>query len=74
VSSAAQDQWAEMAAAVRAHLSKMCELLPAMKPEEVATFVKTLDDAQWLEVKSLAYDESVEERRRTLERSSLYGS
>lgn len=73
MSSAEQDQWVEMVEAVRAHLVKMCTLLPAMKPDEVATFVKTLDDAQWLEVKARAFDEAIENRIRTLERESRFG-
>lgn len=74
VVSAEQDQWADICAAVRAELAKSCQLLPAMKADEVSSFIKAVDDAMWNEVKARTFDEQIESRRRELERQGLYGS
>ena len=71
--SAAQDQWEDLAQAIRVHLAKMAELLPAMNPSEVSSFVKTVDDAMWLEVKANGFDQQMESWRRTHERESAFG-
>lgn len=73
MASAEQDQWKEIIAAVRADLAKRAELLPAMKPEEVGSFIMAVDDAMWCEIKAESYDEAVEERKRTLEREAAFG-
>jgi hypothetical protein len=44
-----------------------------MKEEEVASFIKAVDDAMWAEVKAESYDAAVEERQRTLEREAAFG-
>ncbi len=72
-SSAEQDQWKEIAAAVRAHLAKMCDYLPAMKPEEVGAFVTAVDSALLLEALAETFDELVAARKAELVRDAAFG-
>jgi hypothetical protein len=74
MATATQDQWMEIAAAIRAQIAKAAALMPAMVPSEtIQAIVGAANDAMWLEVKSASFDEAVEEHRRSLERSAIYG-
>jgi hypothetical protein len=73
MSSPEQDQWAEIAAAVRAQLAKQVELMPAMNAGEVASLCTAIDTAMWNEVKALSHDEAIEERKETLKRTAAFG-
>jgi hypothetical protein len=64
--SAERDQWTEIAAAARAHLAKLVELMPAMKPEEITSLMSAIDTAMWNEIRAATYDEAIEERQRSL--------
>lgn len=73
ISSAEQDQWCDICAAVRAQIAKQIEMIPAMTAEELTAFVTAIDTAIWNETKARSYDAAVEERIRTLERQSMFG-
>lgn len=73
MSSAEQDQWTEIAECIRAGLAKLAPLIPAMKIEEISAFVKTCDDAMWLETKAKSHDIAVEERDAVLRRQAQFG-
>jgi hypothetical protein len=73
VTSADQDQWCEILAGVRAQLAKMVELMPAMKPDEVSTFVSTVEAAMNAELNAKTRDAALEERQKTLERAAQFG-
>ncbi len=73
ISSAAQQQWCDITAAVRAQLAKQVELMPAMKPDEIVSLINALDTAMWNEAKAATYDETIEERRETLKRTTAFG-
>lgn len=73
VTSSTQDQWVEICAAVRAGIAKQVCCIPAMDPSEVADLVRAIDLAIVVEATAGSYDALVEERRLTLERSSLFG-
>ena len=70
---AQQDQWKEIAGAIRGHLARMCEQLPAMKPEEVGAFVTAVDNALFLESRAETFDELVLARKAELLREAAYG-
>ncbi len=72
-SSAAQDQWVEIAEGIRAGLAKQVALIPALTPEETHALIQAADDAMWFETKAASFDQGVEERRRTLEREAAFG-
>ncbi len=59
-----QDSWSEISEAIRMHIRKRAELLPAMKPDEVKTFIESAQSALWLEKCSVTYDVEVEQIRR----------
>ncbi len=55
-----QDAWVELAQAIRAQLRKTAEMMPAMTPEEVKTFIEAAREALWLEQNAAAFDKDVE--------------
>ena len=71
--SATQMQYQEIAAAVRARLANLVEMMPAMNPDEVKTLIDSVESAFWLEIKAGTYDLHLEERKRSLEREAMYG-
>lgn len=73
MTSAAQHQWEEIAAAVRARLANMAEFMPAMNPSEVQALVSTMIEAQWLEIWAAAFDQASEEFRQQCERGTMFG-
>ncbi len=73
MASAEQDQWQEIAAAIRAQLAKAVLYMPAMNPGEVASFVGAVENAQHLEAQSAAYDLAVEEYMTRLVREMAFG-
>lgn len=64
MSTAHQDQWVEIAEAIRGQLRKYAELMPAMKPDELKTFVEAVTAAKWLEESARTFDQDVELRER----------
>jgi hypothetical protein len=72
MASAEQDQWQEICAAARAHLAKRAGKLPDMGHEELAAFVKAVDDVMWAEIKAAVYDETVRDRRREMNKSAIF--
>lgn len=73
MASAAQDQWEEITAAVRAHLVKKTELLPAMTPAETQSFVSTLAEALNLELNAGSFDDIALERIAEAKRNAAFG-
>lgn len=73
MSSAAQTQWEEIAASLRARLAKLVTETPAMNPDEVKMLIDAASEAQWLEIRAQSYDAWVDERRKTLEREAMFG-
>lgn len=71
--SADRDQWLEIAQAIRAELAKKVQLIPAMNPDEVKTFVDTVREAYQLEINASLFDEALSEHRTWLERRAAYG-
>ena len=57
--SADQIAWVEIAQAIRGQLLGMAELMPAMKPDEVKTFVETAQAAQYLDRNAMTFDRDV---------------
>ena len=55
-----QDQWMDLARAVRAGLMKQAALLSAMTPEEIKAFIEACRDALFLEVNASSFDKRVE--------------
>lgn len=61
--SAEQTAWKEIADAIRGYIRKMAELMPAMKPEEVKTFIEATRDAMFMNEYASAFDKEVELRK-----------
>lgn len=68
-----QIEWEEITAAVRVEISKHVKLMFAMNPGEINSFIAAIDTAMWLEIKAVTYDNSIEERKKTLERTIDFG-
>lgn len=60
LTSADQDAWVALAESVRARLAEMVPLLPAMKPDEVKTFIEAVDLAHCLHTRAVLWDKTVE--------------
>ena len=60
LTTADQDAWVELAQAVRAQLMKRVELMPAMSPDEVKTFVESVQKALCLELNAATFDKDIE--------------
>jgi hypothetical protein len=55
-----QMAWVELAQAVRAQLLQQAKLIPAMRPEEINTFVDTCREALCLHADAETFDREVE--------------
>jgi hypothetical protein len=71
--SATQDEWRDVCARVRAQLARRVGDVAAMSAGEMHCFVQAIENALWNEVRAETFDAAVLERRRTLERESLFG-
>lgn len=74
MASAEQDQWVEIADALRGQLARIVPLAPAMSPEELQALVASAWDVYWLDAQARAFDEAAEEVRAVAARNSQYGS
>jgi hypothetical protein len=72
--SADQDQWVEIARALRAELAKKVLFIHAMNPGEIKELVETLDKTISLEINAETFDECLETHRKNLERTAFFGS
>lgn len=73
MSSAEQDQWKEICAAVRAGLAKQVEYIPAMETGEVASLVEAINTAIWNESRAAAFDEEKSAREAEMKRQQAFG-
>jgi len=60
MTSADQDDWLEIAQAIRAQLRKYTDNIPGMNPGEVKDFVESVNYAYWLEVHASSFDKEVD--------------
>jgi hypothetical protein len=60
VSSADQDAWLDITRRVRVELEKRIPEMGAMKPDELKTFIDTLNQAIWMNEQSCELDKKIE--------------
>lgn len=73
ITSAEQDQWREICAAVRARIAKMAVDPAPMPCCEVLSLTQAMDYAITIERAAATFDAAVEERKAALARAALYG-
>lgn len=60
VDSADQDAWVAIAEQLRAKLAETITLIPAMKPDEVVSTIRAVDDALRLHQRAMIFDATVQ--------------
>lgn len=73
ITSATQQQWQDIAAAVRAQIAKAAARMPEMGPDDLKTFVEAVALAREGEIDAAAYDETLASVRRRLDRETAFG-
>lgn len=74
MTSESQDQWVEIAEALRGQVARQVLLAAAMTPEELQALVAITREVFWLDTKARAFDEACEEFRAVAVRNAQYGS
>lgn len=69
LSSPEQDQWIEIADAVRKSLHQRCKNMPSMQTGELVEFVQALNDARWFDMQARVWDAQLADQRRQAERT-----
>lgn len=72
VTSAEQDQWRDITAALRNGLAKMVQRLPEMGTADAKTLAEAIETAIWLDVVSSNHDASIDSRKAYLDRRKLW--
>lgn len=71
--SAEQQQWEEIADAIRSYLAQRVQYLPAMTVSEAVSFIDAVRDARWLDVQCKTHDSDLASQAAENERSANYG-
>lgn len=66
VSSAEQEAWTDLADAVRSQLAKIVPMIPAMKQDELKSFIETLQAAYWFEHNARLWDKKYDDELKRL--------